>query len=73
VSRRHAIIVDTGISFVIHDTGSANGVELNGQRIVGTATLADGDHVRIGDTEFIFELHAGDLEMMNRPPETEMS
>jgi DNA-binding SARP family transcriptional activator len=58
VSRRHAIIVDTGISFVIHDTGSANGIELKGRRIVGSATLADGDHLRIGNTEFIFELHA---------------
>ena len=58
VSRRHAIIVDTGINFVIHDTGSANGVELNGQRIKGSATLADGDRLRIGNSEFTFELHA---------------
>jgi SARP family transcriptional regulator, regulator of embCAB operon len=58
VSRRHATIVNTGISFVIHDTGSANGVELNGRRIVGSATLADGDSLRIGNSEFIFELRA---------------
>jgi hypothetical protein len=58
VSRRHAIIVDTGVSFVIHDTGSANGVELKGRRVVWSATLADGDHLRIGNSEFIFQLHA---------------
>ena len=56
VSRRHAVIVDTGIGFVIHDTGSANGVELKGRRIVGSATLADGDHLRIGNSEFTFGL-----------------
>jgi SARP family transcriptional regulator, regulator of embCAB operon len=58
VSRRHAMIIDTGISFVIHDTGSANGVLLNGEKIVGSAAIADGDSVRIGNGEFVFELQA---------------
>ena len=44
--------------------GSANGVEVNHQRILGSAILyvADGDHIQIGDTEFTFELHEGDAE-----------
>jgi pSer/pThr/pTyr-binding forkhead associated (FHA) protein len=58
VSRRHAMIIDTGIVFVIHDTGSANGVLVNGEKIVGSAALADGDPIRIGNSEFIFELQA---------------
>ena len=56
VSRHHAVIIDTGTSFVITDLRSANGVEVGGERIRGTATLADGDVIRICDHEFTFEL-----------------
>jgi SARP family transcriptional regulator, regulator of embCAB operon len=35
---------------------SSNGVDVNDQRIRGTATLADGDVVRIGRHEFTFQL-----------------
>jgi SARP family transcriptional regulator, regulator of embCAB operon len=58
VSRHHAVIVDTGTSFVITDLGSANGVDVADQRIRSTATLADGDHIRISDHEFTFEIGA---------------
>ena len=56
VSRHHAVIVDTGTSFVITDLRSANGVEVQRQRIRTSANLADGDHIRIGDHEFTFEI-----------------
>jgi pSer/pThr/pTyr-binding forkhead associated (FHA) protein len=56
VSRHHAVIVDTGTSFVITDLRSANGVDVQGERIRGTATLQDGDSVRICDHEFTFEV-----------------
>jgi SARP family transcriptional regulator, regulator of embCAB operon len=56
VSRYHAVIVDTGTSFVITDLGSANGVDVADQRIRTSATLADGDHIRIGGHEFTFEI-----------------
>lgn len=56
VSRYHAIIVDTGNSFVITDLRSANGVHLADTRIRGSASLADGDHIRISDHEFTFEV-----------------
>ncbi len=59
MSRRHAIILNTGTGFVIYDTGSANGIRLNGQRITGSATLADGDNLRIGSSEFVFRLREG--------------
>jgi len=56
VSRHHAVIIDTGTSFVITDLRSANGVAVGGERIRGTATLADGDRIRICDHEFTFEI-----------------
>ena len=39
VSRHHAVIIDTGTSFVITDLRSANGVDVGNERIRGTATL----------------------------------
>jgi DNA-binding SARP family transcriptional activator len=60
VSRHHAVIVDTGTSFVITDLRSANGVDVQGERIRGTATLQDGDRVRVCDHEFTFEVRPGD-------------
>jgi DNA-binding SARP family transcriptional activator len=56
VSRHHAVIIDTGTSFVITDLRSANGVDVGNERIRGTATLADGDRIRICDHEFTFEI-----------------
>jgi len=56
VSRHHAVIIDTGTSFVITDLRSANGVDVGGERIRGTATLADDDRIRICDHEFTFEI-----------------
>jgi DNA-binding SARP family transcriptional activator len=56
VSRQHAAIIDTGSGFMIMDLRSANGVEVQGQRIDTSAELADGDHIRIGGHEFIFEI-----------------
>jgi SARP family transcriptional regulator, regulator of embCAB operon len=56
VSRHHAVIIDTGTSFVITDLRSANGVDVRGERIRGTATLIDGDRIRICDHEFTFEI-----------------
>jgi SARP family transcriptional regulator, regulator of embCAB operon len=56
VSRYHAVIVDTGNSFVITDLESANGVDVAEQRIRASATLADGDRIRICGHEFTFEI-----------------
>lgn len=56
VSRHHAVIIDTGTSYVITDLRSANGVEVAGHRIRGTATLTSGDRVRVCDHEFVFEI-----------------
>jgi SARP family transcriptional regulator, regulator of embCAB operon len=56
VSRHHAVISDTGTGFVITDLRSTNGVEVRRRRIRGSATLEDGDTVRIGGQEFTFEI-----------------
>jgi SARP family transcriptional regulator, regulator of embCAB operon len=58
VSRHHAVIIDTGTSFVISDLRSANGVEVQGERIRASVTLADGDRIRICDHEFVLEIQA---------------
>jgi DNA-binding SARP family transcriptional activator len=60
VSRYHAMIVDTGNSFVITDLRSANGVHLADSRIRGSATLAEGDRIRVSDHEFTFEIGDSD-------------
>ena len=56
VSRHHAVIIDTGTSFVITDLGSANGVQVQGWRLRPSAVLADGDHIRICGHEFTFQI-----------------
>jgi SARP family transcriptional regulator, regulator of embCAB operon len=56
VSRHHAAVIDTGINFVIFDTRSANGVYVQHQRIRRSVALNDGDHIRICNHEFTFEI-----------------
>ena len=60
VSRHHAVIIDTGTSFVITDLRSANGVYVEGQRVRGSTSLLNGDRIRICDHEFTFEIHPRD-------------
>jgi SARP family transcriptional regulator, regulator of embCAB operon len=59
VSRYHAVVIDTGSSFVVSDLRSTNGVHVRGRRIRSSATLAAGDHIRIGGHEFTFEIRVG--------------
>lgn len=67
VSPHHAVIIDTGTNYsiktgtnyIINDLRSANGVHVQHQRIRSTATLNDGDHIRIGDHEFTFHIATG--------------
>lgn len=52
-SRHHCQIMVQGSDYVLRDMGSANGVFVNAVR-VRECTLADGDLVRIGNTEMRF-------------------
>ncbi|MDT5015006.1 MAG: family transcriptional regulator, regulator of embCAB operon [Mycobacterium sp.] len=60
VSRHHAVVSDTGTSFVITDLRSANGVYVQGRRIRGSVALADRDQIRISHHEFVFEIESRD-------------
>jgi SARP family transcriptional regulator, regulator of embCAB operon len=60
VSRHHAVIIDTGSNYIINDLRSSNGVHVRHERIRAAATLHDGDHIRICEHEFTFELTGGD-------------
>jgi hypothetical protein len=52
----HARIYSRGASYYVEDMNSTNGTLLNGERLNGEAGLKDLDEVRIGGTEFRFEL-----------------
>jgi pSer/pThr/pTyr-binding forkhead associated (FHA) protein len=58
VSRKHAQVLRRGVSFVIEDLGSANGVLVNGQRVSGPHQLQVGDRVGIGGALFVFKRRA---------------
>jgi pSer/pThr/pTyr-binding forkhead associated (FHA) protein len=52
----HARLYSRGASYYVEDMNSTNGTFLNGAVLEGEAELADLDEVKIGDTEFRFEL-----------------
>ena len=52
----HCRIYSRGPAYFIEDLNSTNGTYLNGGQLRGESQLSDLDEVRIGDTEFRFEL-----------------
>ena len=59
-SRHHALLRHEGDRYIIYDQRSANGVFVNGQKLVGDTgyELVDGDHISIGNHELIFRCSA---------------
>jgi pSer/pThr/pTyr-binding forkhead associated (FHA) protein len=57
-SSRHARIYEQGAIVVIEDLGSTNGTYLNEELLQTPRPLHPGDRVRIGDSEFAFEVDA---------------
>ena len=55
-SSRHARIFEQGNIVVIEDLGSTNGTYLNEELLQTPRPLHPGDRVRIGDSEFTFEV-----------------
>jgi len=55
-SSRHAVIYEQGSSVVIEDLDSTNGTYLNEELLDGPRPLHPGDRVRIGESEFTFEV-----------------
>ena len=58
VGRRHAFIEYQQHDFWITDHDSINGTFVNGRRIHAKTRLKHGDHIRLGDCEFTFEMPA---------------
>ena len=54
VSREHTRLQREGRKVAVEDMGSTNGTYLNGERITNIRDLRDGDHITIGDVDFIF-------------------
>jgi len=55
-SARHARIYEQAGSVVVEDLGSTNGTYLNEELLETPRPLHPGDRVRIGDSEFVFEV-----------------
>jgi pSer/pThr/pTyr-binding forkhead associated (FHA) protein len=53
-SREHAHIRRDGRRVFLEDMGSTNGTFLNGERVLGSVQLRDGDQISIGDILFTF-------------------
>lgn len=74
-SRKHLVLKRVGMNFVAVDLGSGNGSTVNGVRIT-EQELADGDVLKIGDTDFVFKAVSQDYiqqeqnqEFIAPPPE----
>ena len=73
-SRRHAVLEDGPEGLLVRDSGSANGVYVNGRR-VEKARLRPGDTVRLGEVQLTLLVDVGetvvvgpeDLEVRTRP------
>ena len=50
LSRAHASLERAGRELRLHDHDSRNGTYLNGERVIGTCRVGDGDIIRVGDT-----------------------
>jgi hypothetical protein len=55
VSGRHARVAPEGDGVSLEDLGSTNGTFLNGAQLSAPAVLRNGDRIRLGDSEFVFE------------------
>jgi DNA-binding response OmpR family regulator len=71
-SREHAHIRREGRRIFLDDLGSTNGTFLNGERVLGSVQLRDGDQISIGEVTFAF--HDPDTTTRETPfPELEVN
>ena len=56
VSRQHARIIVMGSEAHVEDLGSKNGTFVDGQPVVGTCPLRDGDEIRVGPVTLTFKV-----------------
>lgn len=55
VSTRHAEVSESGGDWCIRDVGSHNGTYLNGKKLTASAALKDGDILKIGNCDLVFQ------------------
>ncbi len=55
ISREHARILNQGGVWQIMDLGSSNGTLVNQMPVRGVCRLGNGDHLRLGNCEFLFQ------------------
>lgn len=71
-SREHAHIRRDGRRVFLDDLGSTNGTFVNGERVLGSMQLRDGDQIAIG--EVVFTFHDPDTTTRETPfPELEVN
>ncbi len=71
-SREHAHIRRDGRRVFLDDLGSTNGTFLNGERVLGSVQLRDGDQISVG--EVVFTFHDPDTTTRETPfPELEVN
>src|SRR5512147_1584637 len=71
-SREHAHIRRDGRRVFLDDLGSTNGTYVNGERVLGSMQLRDGDQISIG--EVVFTFHDPDTTTRETPfPELEVN
>ncbi len=71
-SREHAHIRRDGRRVFLDDLGSTNGTFLNGERVLGSMQLRDGDQISVG--EVVFTFHDPDTTTRETPfPELEVN
>lgn len=71
-SREHAHLRRDGRRVFLDDQGSTNGTFLNGERVLGSVQLRDGDEISIGEVTFTF--HDPDTTTRETPfPELEVN
>jgi pSer/pThr/pTyr-binding forkhead associated (FHA) protein len=54
VSREHSRLRREGRRWFVEDLGSTNGTYLNGERVINSLALLDGDSLKVGDVTFVF-------------------
>jgi pSer/pThr/pTyr-binding forkhead associated (FHA) protein len=62
VSRRHAELRREGAGFTLRDLGSSNGTFVNDEPVVGVWPLRQGDRVRFGNIDFVYQGPGASLE-----------
>jgi len=56
VSRYHAVVVEMAGGFAVNDLRSTNGTMVGDKRVLDSHLLRDGEVIRIGSTEMVFEI-----------------